>query len=119
MGPRGLGRLREQVLRGGRQAGRRRVDLAARTVALASAAQADESGNPSWQVVGSAEAWERVLSGRANLGVVLRQRDLRYCDTGEARSVGLRRIAMFSDLLGLTTWRSAQAPRQPQRVPAA
>jgi len=96
-----------------------RVDLAARTVALASAAQADESGNPSWQVVGSTEAWERVLSGRANLGVVLRQRDLRYCDTGEARSVGLRRIAMFSDLLGLTTWRSAQAPGQPQRVPAA
>ena len=28
------------------------VDLAAGTVALASAAQADESGNPSWQVVG-------------------------------------------------------------------
>ena len=98
-----------------------RVDLAARTVALDSGAQADQSANdlPPWQVVGSAEAWERVLSGRDNLGVVLRQRELRYCDTGEATSLGIRRIAMLADLLGLTPWRSQQAAGQSQPVPAA
>jgi len=85
-----------------------RVDLAAKIVSLASAGQAEQNGSATWQIVGCAEAWEKVLSGRANLGVLLRQRELRYCDTGEARSVGLRRIAMLTDLLGLTSWRTSQ-----------
>ncbi len=93
-----------------------RVDLAARTVALASGSQpADGPGNgAAWQIVGNAGAWERVLRGKANLNVALRRRDLRYCCTGAAAAAGATRTSMLADLLGLTSWRTTEPARQPQ-----
>ena len=97
-----------------------RVDLAARTVALASGSQpaaAAQAGSApadaAWQIIGPADAWERVLRGKTNLNVALRSRDLRYCSSGEAASVGATRMSMLADLLGTTSWRSAP-PARPQ-----
>jgi Sulfotransferase family len=85
-----------------------RVDLAARTVTLDDGTQADgSSGAVSWQITGSATAWERVIAGTANLNVALRRRELRFCDTGtEAATTAPTRISMLADLLGITSWRS-------------
>lgn len=93
-----------------------RVDLAARTVALASGSQSDDGtrAGAAWQVTGQADAWERVIRGHTNLNVALRRRDLRYSSTGEAASVAAMRMSMLADLLGTTSWRSAEAARQPQ-----
>jgi hypothetical protein len=95
-----------------------RVDLAARTVALTSMGPVDQSpnGGVTWQITGSTEVWDRVLGGKMNFGVMLRQRELRYCDTGEIKTVGQRRLAMFADLLGLASWRAAD---QAHPAPAA
>jgi hypothetical protein len=91
-----------------------RVDLAARTVALASGGQPADSGpaDAAWQIIGQAGAWERVIRGKTNLNVALRCRDLRYCSTGEAASVGAIRMSMLADLLGITSWRSTEPDRQ-------
>jgi hypothetical protein len=93
-----------------------RVDLAARTVALASGSQSGGGARAgaAWQITGQAGAWERVIRGQTNLNVALRRRDLRYSSTGEAASVAAMRMSMLADLLGTTSWRSAEAARQPQ-----
>jgi hypothetical protein len=55
-----------------------------------------------------------VIRGHTNLNVALRRRDLRYSSTGEAASVAATRMSMLADLLGVTSWRSAEAARQLQ-----
>jgi hypothetical protein len=101
------------------------VDLAARTVALSSGAEpGGETGNgaghaASWQIIGSADAWDRVIGGRTNLSVALRHRELRYCDTGDPGHVSVARIGMLADLLDIASWRSTAAADNAQAVPAA
>jgi hypothetical protein len=92
-----------------------RVDLAARTVALASGSQPGDGtrAGATWQIIGHAGAWERVIRGKTNLNVALRSRDLRYSSAGEAASVGATRMSMLADLLGITSWRSAEPARPP------
>jgi hypothetical protein len=98
-----------------------RVDLAARTVTLADASHAGDSacGDAAWHIIGPADTWEQVIRGTANLNVALRRRELRYCDTGDGAPVTVTRIGMLADLLGITSWRSAESARRPQAVPAA
>jgi hypothetical protein len=93
-----------------------RVDLAARTVALTSGSQFGDGTQTglSWQIIGQASAWEQVIRGKSNLNVALRCRDLRYCSTGEVPSVAATRMSMLADLLGITSWRTAEPGRQPQ-----
>ena len=55
-----------------------------------------------------------MIRGTANLNVVLRRRELRYCDTGDGAPATVTRIGMLADLLGITSWRSADAVRRPQ-----
>src|SRR5216683_1375652 len=92
-----------------------RVDLAARTVTLADASRGGDgaAGAAAWHIIGSADTWERVIRGAANLNVALRRRELRYCDTGDAGSVTVTRVGMLADLLGITSWRSAESASQP------
>jgi hypothetical protein len=101
------------------------VDLAARTVALSSGPEpgggtGDGAGHAaSWQILGSADAWERVIGGRTNLSVALRHRELRYCDTGDPGQVSVARIGMLADLLGIASWRSTAAAGKSHAVSAA
>lgn len=98
-----------------------RADLAARTVTLADASgdRGAAVGGVTWQLTGSAAAWEHVLAGTANLNVALRHRELRYADTGTASGpVTVTRIGMLADLLGITSWRSAEG-LAPAHAPSA
>jgi sulfotransferase family protein len=98
-----------------------RVDLAARTVTLAdvSGDRGTADGGVAWQLTGSAATWEQVLAGTANLNVTLRHRELRYADTGTTPGpVTVTRIGMLADLLGITSWRSAEGPA-PAHTPSA
>ena len=97
--------------------GRWRVDMAARTVVQAAAAASDD--DTAFDVVGSVEAWQAVLSGRTNLGVAMRRCELRYCETGDAGPVVADlRIGMLADLLGLApSWQVR--PRPTADVPLA
>jgi hypothetical protein len=97
------------------------VNLAARTVTLA---DGRAGGNPvapaAWQLIGSAATWEQVIAGTVNLNVALRRRDLRYCDTGTtAPAITVRRVSMLADLLGIVSWRSADAAAQAPAPSAA
>ncbi len=98
-----------------------RVDLAARTVTLTEASRGDEGslGEAAWQLTGPADVWERVVRGTANLNVVLRRRELRYCDTGQGAPTTVTRIGMLADLLGITSWRSPDAPRTQPAQPVS
>jgi hypothetical protein len=79
-----------------------RVDLAAATVTQAGPEAQEDSH---WDVIGAADAWDRVLDGQVNLSVALRSCQLRYCDNGEAAPlVADTRIATLARLLGLATW---------------
>lgn len=78
------------------------VDLASRTVSFASRAAQDESD---WDVVGSADAWEHVISGVLNLSAALRACQLRYCDGNDSEPLTAdRRLAVLALLLGLADW---------------
>jgi hypothetical protein len=99
---------------GGSVAARWRVDLATRTVTSASGLPPGETGGARWDIVGSAEVWKQALDGVANLSVVFRSRQLRYCDTGDvAPTVPGVRVAMLGELLGITIWQAAE-PGQPE-----
>jgi hypothetical protein len=90
-----------------------RVDLAARTVTLADASSDRGSADDgvAWQLAGAAITWEQVLGGTKNLNVALRHRELRYADTGTTPGpVTVARVGMLADLLGITSWRSAEGP---------
>ena len=99
---------------GGSVAARWRVDLATRTVTSASGLAPGQTGGARWDIVGPAEVWKQVLDGAANLSVVCRARQLRYCDTADVPPTvpGLR-MAMLGELLGITTWQ-ADEPGQPE-----
>lgn len=76
----------------------------------------DDEAESAWDLVGTAETWQRVIRGEANLSVVLRRNDLRYLDTTEGDGVVAdTRIGMLSDLLGLATW---DRPAPGAEVPA-
>lgn len=102
------------LARSGARETRWRIDLAARTVSQATGSDGED--DTAWDLVGSAESWQAVLAGDANLGVAMRRCELRYCDTGDAGPVlADLRIGMLGDLLGLTpSWR-APATARPAR----
>lgn len=78
------------------------IDLKSRDVTLTSRAAQDESD---WDIVGSADTWEQILSGRLNLSVALRACQLRYCDSDEGGPLAFdARISILADLLALTNW---------------
>lgn len=78
------------------------VDLQARTVVLASRAAQQDSD---WDILGSAEAWEQVITGKMNLSVALRASQLRYCDNDEPNPLASAdRLGILADLLGLAGW---------------
>jgi Sulfotransferase family len=87
-----------------------RLDLAAGTVAAGlGAAETDTD----WSLTGSAQAWDRLLAGQANLGVSFRRGDLRYADRGDAGagSIGAdTRVAALTELLGVSRWVATKAP---------
>jgi hypothetical protein len=97
-----------------------RVDLIARTVSAvnggrsvsgtdSAGADGEEEEDSAWDIIASAGTWEQVIGGQVNMSVALRRHQLRYLDTGEAGPVVAdARIAMLSDLLGLTTWGQAR-----------
>jgi hypothetical protein len=96
---------------GGRDERCWQVDLAGRRLVEADQDTEGEDA-PEWGVVGSPRAWESVLSGERNLSAALRACELRYCDTGDAQIAATgARIAMLSQLLGLTPRDRAQPGR--------
>ena len=94
---------------GGAVAARWRVDLATRTVTSASALPPGDTAGSRWDIVGSADVWKQVLDGGANLSVACRNRQLRYCDTGDvAPTVPGLRVAMLGELLGISSWQPVE-----------
>lgn len=79
------------------------VDLEKRTVTFTDSSAQEHSD---WDIIGSAEAWERVISGQLNLSIALRSAQLRYCDNDEDDRplAGEARTRILADLLSLTTW---------------
>jgi hypothetical protein len=80
------------------------VDLASRSIGPG---ERVDSGAARWRTAGTAQAWQHVIEGGANLGVVFRRGELRYSDQGDAGAgsmVADTRVAMLADLLGITTW---------------
>jgi Sulfotransferase family len=58
-----------------------------------------------WSVVGTAQAWLEVLTGRQNLSAALRHNELRYCDFGDNEIfVTEARVALLAAFLGLPSW---------------
>jgi protein-tyrosine sulfotransferase len=87
-----------------------RIDLASRTVTTTLAGPDDHPDGAAWEVVGTAETWEQVVTGRLNLAVALRHRRLRYSDHGDTGPAGMTaRMGMLAELLDITAWRSANA----------
>jgi hypothetical protein len=108
-------------------AGHWRVDLASRTVgpvagaappdrqagAAPGSGEDDEDPGGAWRVIGSAETWEQVMSGRLNMSVALRRNQLRYCDDGDSEPMSAEaRMALLAELFQLTSWRRADASHQ-------
>jgi hypothetical protein len=78
------------------------VNLGEGTVSFASPAAQEHSD---WDIVGAAEAWQQVMSGRLNLNVALRACQLRYCDGDESSPLAsAARISILAALLGITSW---------------
>ena len=97
------------------------VDLSARK-ALTGSGKCDEDA--AWTITAPAATWEQVIRDGTNLGTAFRRHGMRYHDRGGggAGSVAAEnRVAMVSELLGLTTWRpgrgtaSAGRPSQAER----
>ena len=106
----------------GGPAARWQVDLAAGTVSLASSTTAgpgEPGSTATWQLIGPAATWERVLSEEANLNVVLRHRELRFCASDQAPARTVTRVGMLADLLGLTSWRTPETASPTRQRPAA
>lgn len=78
------------------------VNLNEGAVSFASRAAQEHSD---WDIVGAAEAWQQVMSGRLNLNVALRACQLRYCDGDESSPLAsAARISILAALLGITSW---------------
>jgi hypothetical protein len=59
-----------------------------------------------WDVIGTQEAWDKVLGQQVNLSVALRSCQLRYCDNGGASPLAAdARVRILGELLGLANWR--------------
>ncbi len=78
------------------------VDLKAGTVTPASQKAQDKSD---WDIIGSAETWEKIIGHDLNLNVALRSCRLRYCDETNAGPVATStRLDILSCLLGIAIW---------------
>jgi Sulfotransferase family len=90
----------------------RAVDLSAGEVTTGGpAGDAGEDGaEADWSIVGTAEAWLRVLDGDLNLSTALRRNEVRYCDYGENDYfVTEARITLLATLLGIPALTEAAA----------
>jgi Sulfotransferase family len=78
------------------------VDLGEATVTQAGE-QAQEDSD--WDIIGTLEAWTKVIDQQLNLSVAMRTCQLRYCDNGEPSPLAAdTRVGILSQLLGLPTW---------------
>jgi hypothetical protein len=78
----------------------------------------DGEAEADWSIVGTAEAWLRLLDGGLNMSAALRRNDLRYCDYGENDFfVSEARISLLAALLGMPSLSDAAAFAS-GRVPA-
>ena len=87
------------------------VDLAARNAVTGSGSCAEDA---SWTVTAPAATWEQVVRDGTNLGTAFRQHGMRYRDKGDAGAgsiIAENRVAMMSDLLGITSWQPLVAAR--------
>jgi hypothetical protein len=58
-----------------------------------------------WDIIGSAEAWDKIIQHELNLQVALRTCQLRYCDEANAGPVVAEtRTRILAGLLGLASW---------------
>jgi hypothetical protein len=81
------------------------VDLAARR-AVTGSGQCSEDAP--WLVSAPAASWEQVIRDGTNLGTAFRRSGMRYRDRGDAGAgtiIAEHRVAMMSNLLGITAWR--------------
>jgi protein-tyrosine sulfotransferase len=96
-----------------------RVDLSARTV-TSRTGQLGDDDDAAWDMVGTADAWQAVLTGNVNLGVILRRCELRYCEGKEAGPAEAdRRVAMLADLLALREYWVSRSSTNSHAVAAA
>jgi protein-disulfide isomerase len=61
-----------------------------------------------WTVTAPAATWEQVIRDGTNMGTAFRRHGMRYRDKGDGGAGSItaeNRVAMMSDLLGITTWR--------------
>ena len=78
------------------------VDLGQATVTPVGKGAQDDSD---WDMIGTLDAWERVIDRQVNLSVALRSCQLRYCDNGEATVLAAdTRIGIIGQLLSLASW---------------
>ena len=78
------------------------VDLKTWTVSPVSQEAQEKSD---WDIIGDADAWERVIRRDLNLNVALRSCQLRYCDeTHAGPQVSEARIGILASMLGLAVW---------------
>jgi hypothetical protein len=69
--------------------------------------QAQEDSD--WDMVGTLEAWSKVIDHQLNLSVALRNCQLRYCDNGGTSPLAAdARIGIVGQLLGLASWTRPQ-----------
>jgi hypothetical protein len=87
-----------------------RVDLAELNMRIAPVVATQETTSTQWELLGSAGAWARVLSGDLNISMAIRNRQMRYQETSEGVPGGVRlRIGLLGELLGITSWRQSAA----------
>lgn len=73
-----------------------------------------------WSLLASPETWQAIRAGRVNLQSAMRRSDMRYCAADEDSPVlAQTRVAMFSDLLGLSSWQRAAAAPEPAATATA
>jgi hypothetical protein len=97
-----------------------RVDLSSRQVTLLGADTAatgalrpgkgkkTEAVESDWDIIGSQDLWQQVLSGQVNMSVALRCHQLRYCEEGERGPIiADTRMGLLADLLGIASWGQA------------
>jgi hypothetical protein len=70
----------------------------------------------SYVLSGSATTWSTVLSGAANFGVEMRMNHIRFSGPTAEWATTESRIAMISDMLGLTSWQLGRADLGPEVV---
>jgi Sulfotransferase family len=93
------------------------VDLASRRAVTGSGPCGEEAA---WIVTAPAASWEQVIRDGTNLGTAFRRGGMRYRDRGDAGAgsvIAEHRVAMMSNLLGITAWRPGKgsAPAQALR----